>query len=143
MNLIKQYEQELKERKLQSIELGDDENSFINGIIVQLERTINDLKKQALNDRFFLEEIVYKIKNGETDHYETLTRDFLKEYVNNLPMTEFDREQYIENVLGNSELDYYFESEKQLAFFLKNNRLPNKEDLMDYSIVDCSSQAEH
>ncbi len=119
MNLIKQYEQELKERKLQSIELGDDENSFVNGIIVQLERTINDLKKQALNDRFFLEEIVYKIKNGETD-----------------------REQYIENVLGNSELDYYFESEKQLAFFLKNNRLPNKEDLMDYSIIDCSSQAE-
>lgn len=140
MNLIKKYEQELEERKLQSIELGEEENSFVNGIISQLEKTIKDLKKQALNDRFFLEEIVYKISTEEHDHYQTLTRDFLSEYVNNLPLTELERDNYIKNVMGFDHMDYYFKSEKQLAFFLKNHRLPNEEESQDYSIIDCSIQ---
>lgn len=139
MDLIKKYEKELEERKLQSLELGDDENSFVNGIISQLERTIKDLKRQGLKDRFFLEEIVYKIMQKDDDHYETLTRDFLSEYVNNLPLTEFERDHYIKNVLGFEEMDYYFKSESDLSFFLKNRRLRTEEDFEFYSIVDASS----
>lgn len=140
MNLIKQYEQELEERKIQSKELGEEENSFVEGIIAQLERTIADLKKQALSDRFFLEEIVYKIYKEENDHYETLTRDFLDEYVRNTPLTEFEREKYIKEVLGFEDMDYYFKSEKELDFFLKNKRTPTELDLTDYSITDCSTK---
>jgi ribonuclease I len=141
MELIKAYEKELEARELQSIEIGEGENAFVEGIISQLKRTIQDLKKQGMNDRFFLEEIVYKISQKDEDHYSTLTRDFLSEYVENLPLTEFERNQYIKDVMGfGEETDYYFKSEKQLAYFLKEHKLPSEEDLIDYSITDLSSK---
>jgi hypothetical protein len=139
----------LEERKRQSFELGEGENAFVNGIIAQLEMTIQDLKKQAMNDRFFLEEIVYKIFQEDEDHYTTLTRDFLSEYVQNLPITEFERTKYIKEVMGfDEEMDYYFKSEKQLAYFLKERKLPSEEELTDeelenYSIIDVTTPTEN
>lgn len=149
MNLIKTYEKELEERKRQSFELGEENNSFVNGVIEQLKTTIEDLKKQAMNDRFFLEEIVYKIFQKDTEHYETLTRDFLSEYVQNLPITEFERTKYIKEVMGfNEDMDYYFKSEKQLAYFLKEHKLQTEEELSNealenYSIIDVTTPTEN
>jgi|LakMenE18May11ns_1017448.scaffolds.fasta_scaffold9469035_1 hypothetical protein len=145
MNLIKNYTEKIAELEAKR---DDAENRGMAGACISYTGEIEtyklviiDLKKQALNDRFFLEEIVYGIEKKEDDKVFTLTRDFLSEYVSNLPLTEFERENYIKDVLGHSDLDYYFKSEKELKYFIKNNNLPDN-DLEDFSIVDCSSKAE-
>ena len=144
MNLIKNYTEKISEleTKRDDAEIIGNAGACIcyTGEIETYKLVIEDLKKQALKDRFFLEEIAYKILNEENDHYETLVRDFLNEYVSNTPLTEFEREQYIENVLGFADANYYFKSEYELHFYLKNHRIPNKYD-SDYSITDTSLRA--
>jgi len=142
MNLIKNYTEKIVELEYKR----DDAESrgmagaciSYTGEIETYKSVVIDLKKQALKDRFFLEEIVYGIEKQQDDKVFTLTRDFLSEYVSNLPLTEFERENYINNVLGHSDLDYYFKSEKELKYFIKNNNFPDN-DLEDFSIVDVST----
>ena len=79
-------------------------------------------ENNKLKDRFFLEEIVYRLKNKDIGYVETLTGDWLQEMVEKNPMTEQERKSYIKNVLGWDD-DFtnsaYFKSEKQLKSFLK------------------------
>lgn len=134
ITLLKKYTEELADRKkqLRDYKSWGFDTDYVRGIVTGLEMVIKDLKAKAMNDRFFLEEIVKKIHDEETEHYETLCREFLGEYVNGIPMTEAQRKKYIKTVLGFSDRDYYFNSEKELAFFLKNHRLPNDGELADF-----------
>jgi hypothetical protein len=143
MNLIKNYTEKISELEAKR----DDAESrgmagaciSYTGEIETYKLVIIDLKKQSLGDRFFLEEIVYAIEIDNDDKVLTLTRDFLSEYVDNLPLTEIEREDYIKNVMGFDEMDYYFKSEKELKYFLKNHNLPDN-DLEDFSILDVSTE---
>ena len=129
MNLIKKYKTELKERQQQLKELKKDghSTSFIEGMIAQLKVSIDDIQKVAMSDRFFLEEILLDMSN-DGDKNKLLVRDFLAEYVSNIPLSETSRRKYIKNVLGNP-VEYYFKSEMELIFYLETFRLPSKSDI--------------
>lgn len=103
---------------------------------------ISEIKKQQLADRFFLEETIFRnVRNWDnTEEYTViLLHDFFSEIVENNPLTESERTNYIKNVLGWDD-DFiesaYFSSERQLSHYLKN-----KEVVEDYSIEDVTTPA--
>ncbi|MEX0315107.1 MAG: hypothetical protein AB3N18_13095 [Allomuricauda sp.] len=74
-------------------------------------------EKINLQDRFFLEEIVKRLKNNHMEYVETLLHDWMKEKVENYPLSEEQREDYLREVLGYDDdftSDGWFASELDL-----------------------------
>lgn len=113
---------------------------------------IGKIKKQQLNDRFFLEEAIFrniKCWDNAEEYTDTLLHDWLSEMVTDNPLTEEERKKYIAKELGWDD-DFiesaYFSSEKQLAHYLKTKQLLSEEEIdeqnQDYSITDNSTPNE-
>lgn len=136
MDLIKKYEQQVDylENDIKTLTLAGIGVEYKVGQLVQLNMIISDLKKQKIADRFFLEEIVHSIERNDDDHYQTLTRDFLKEYVGETPLTEDQRDHYIDVIIGLPR-NYFFESELHLEYFLDKGSIPDNADLRNYKIA--------
>ena len=98
--------------------------------------------EDKLKDRFFLEEIVHRLKNNEIDYVETLTSDWLSELVRDNPLTEIERQHHITEVIGlGDEFSEraYFKSELHLKAFLNNVDLDEENENVDeenHSITD-------
>lgn len=94
-------------------------------VVERFEKVKNFIKEKvkeaSLRDRFFLEEIVHRLKNKDMEYVETLSSDWLQEMVETYPLTEEERIAFISDVLGWDE-DFcnsaYFKSEKKLQEFL-------------------------
>ncbi len=140
MDLVKEYEKQASflEKDIETCALIGVGVEYKMGQLVQLNMVINDLKKQKLSDRFFLEEIVNAIAREDSDHYETLCRDFLKEYVNEIPLTERERSKYIKEVIGVPE-EYFFKCESDLDFYLTKRYIASKAELRQHKIQNIIS----
>ena len=99
---------------------------MISGILVTIIARMSwaemKRKEKKMVDRFFLEEIVYRLKNNELDYVETLTGDWLKEMIEFFPLDEMERIEYIKKTLGAETIgERYFHSEGELAAHLKGD----------------------
>lgn len=76
--------------------------------------------KPEIGDRFFLEEIVHRIKNDDQEYFHTLSKDWLKEMIQELPITEEERSEYLEKQgMDQSFIESaYFKSEEAMAEYL-------------------------
>jgi|SRR6478736_1234923 len=119
--------------------IGKTTRFFIENDVEIYNDVISEIKKQQLADRFFLEEAIFRnVRNWDnTEEYTTvLLHDFLSELVNNNPLTEKERKDYLETLGWDSGFleSAYFSSEKQLLHYLKT-----KELIQDYSVTDLST----
>lgn len=75
---------------------------------------------KSIEDRFFLEEIVHRLKEGQFDYVKTLCKDWLKEFREEIPLTENQRSLFISKNLGDELIDqgYYFKKESELESYL-------------------------
>lgn len=119
--------------------IGKTTRFFIENDIDIYNDVISEIKKSQLSDRFFLEEAIFRnVKNWDnTEEYTTvLLHDWLSEMVQNNPISEQERKDYLEST--GWDIDFlesaYFASEKQLSHYLKE-----KELIEDYSIEDLST----
>lgn len=135
MDLIKDYEMqcEAMEKDIKTLTVAGIGVEYKIGQLTQLKMVIRDLKKQKIADRFFLEEIVHAIQRNDDEYYQTLTRDFLKEYVGETPLNEAQRDHYIDVILGLPR-NYFFESEMHLEYFLDRGSIPDEASLRNYKI---------
>lgn len=141
-NLIKIIEEKrnavLEEIKVDE-SIGKTTRFFIENDIYIYNDVISEIKKSQLSDRFFLEEAIFRnVKNWDnTEEYTTvLLHDWLSEMVENNPISEQERKDYLESTGWDSDFleSAYFASEKQLSHYLKE-----KELIEDYSIEDLST----
>jgi len=80
---------------------------------------------KIMSDRFFLEEIVFKLEKAE-DHGGYLLegpiqmlKDWMKEFIEELPLSEEERTAYIEDhYAGDPLAERYFDSEMALKEYL-------------------------
>jgi hypothetical protein len=120
-------------------EIGQTTRFFIENDVEIYNDIISEIKKQSLNDRFFLEEAIFRnVKNWDNvEEYTTvLLHDWLYEMVENNPLTEQERKDYLASTGWDSDFleSAYFASERQLVHYLKS-----KELIEDYSIEDVSN----
>lgn len=141
MNLIKIIT-EKKDAVLEEIEtdnaLGKTTRFFIENDVDIYNDVISEIKKQQISDRFFLEEAIFRnVKNWDnTEEYTTvLLHDWLNEMVDNHPLSEQERKEYLKSTGWDSDFleSAYFSSEAQLKHYLKN-----KELIEGWSINDVS-----
>ncbi|WP_412464174.1 hypothetical protein [Flavobacterium mekongense] len=113
-----------------------------------LNSILSDLTKKILEDRFYLEEAIFrnvKCWDEAEEYTDTLLHDWLAEMVRNNPLTEEERADFIKNVLG-WDKDFaesaYFKSEKQLAHYLETKEILDfqDEEPENYSITDISTK---
>lgn len=137
---------------LQEIEtceaIGETTRFFIENDVEIYNDVISEIKKQGLNDRFFLEEAIFRnVRNWDnTEEYTTvLLHDWLSEMVKNYPLTEQERKDYLAST--GWDIDFlesaYFASERQLTHYLKEKELVDFSDWLvkdDYSIEDLSTK---
>lgn len=119
--------------------IGQTTRFFIENDIEIYNDVISEIKKQQLNDRFFLEEAIFRnIRNWDnTEEYtRVLLHDWLYEMVDNNPLTEQERKDYLASTGWDSDFleSAYFASEKQLLHYLKTKDL-----VEDYSVTDLST----
>jgi len=124
----------------QDNEIGKTTRFFIENDVEIYNDVISEIKKQQLNDRFFLEEAIFRnVRNWDnTEEYTAvLLHDWLKEMVENNPLTEQERKDYLETTGWDSDFleSAYFASERQLLHYLKEKNL-----IEDYSITDLSTK---
>lgn len=74
-----------------------------------------------LNDRFFLEEIIYRLSKGDFDYVETLLKDWMKEMVKKFPLSEEEREAVFNNMFDPDD-NRHFNSEAELSEELEQKR---------------------
>lgn len=120
--------------------IGQTTRFFIENDVEIYNDVISEIKKQGLNDRFFLEEAIFRnVRNWDnTEEYTTvLLHDWLSEMVKNHPLTEQERKDYLASTGWDSDFleSAYFASERQLTHYLKE-----KELIEDYSIEDVSTK---
>lgn len=120
--------------------LGKTTRFFIENDIEIYNDVISEIKKSQINDRFFLEEAIFRnVRNWDnTEEYTTvLLHDWLFEMVKNNPLSEQERKDYLQSTGWDDDFlqSAYFSSEKQLAHYLKE-----KELIDDYSITDVSTE---
>lgn len=120
-------------------EIGKTSRFFIENDVEIYNDVISDIKKHQLNDRFFLEEAIFRnISNWDNaEEYTTvLLHDWFYEMVRDNPLTEQERKDYLESTGWDADFleSAYFSSEKQLAYYLEN-----KEIIEDYSIEDITT----
>lgn len=141
-NLIKIIT-EKRDLVIQEIEtcnaIGETTRFFIENDVEIYNDVISEIKKQQLADRFFLEEAIFRnVRNWDnTEEYTTvLLHDFLSELVENNPLSEQERKDYLESLGWDSDFleSAYFSSEAQLLYYLKN-----KEIIDFHSITDLST----
>jgi len=79
------------------------------------------IKNDEMKDRFFLEEIVFRLSNNDYEYVRQLSHDWLKEMIKNNPLTEEERAKFLKDVIGADEAFFpYFNSEKELLNKLQN-----------------------
>lgn len=79
-------------------------------------------KDNQITDRFFLEEIVHRLKNKDMEYVKQLAEDWLCEMIRENPLTERQRKQHVREIRGDQRdpvtRDFtkacYFGSEKEL-----------------------------
>lgn len=88
-----------------------------------LQSMIAFKNKDIYSDRFFLEEIIFRILKGENDYALVLLTDWLSEIVLKSPINnEIERKFYSEK---QGEKEYYLDSEETLKYVIDNKDLPN------------------
>lgn len=98
-------------------------------------------QKDKLQDRFFLEEVVHRLKNKDYEYVEQLTGDWLSEQRQELPLTEEERSLYLKESGWDEDFlqAAYFPSEQAIDCFHKGEEhTPPADDVevSEYSIVD-------
>lgn len=74
----------------------------------------NTITTPEMRDRFFLEEIIFRLENNQMDYAKTLLHDWMKEKVNQIPLTEKQRKHTVVKMQGKEWPVFYFKSEKAL-----------------------------
>jgi len=139
INLIEEKRNAVLEEIRIDEAIGKTTRFFIENDVEIYNDVISEIKKHQLNDRFFLEEAIFRnVRNlDNTEEYTTvLLHDWLFEMVKNNPLTEQERKDYLSSTGWDSDFlqSAYFASEKQLIHYLKEKELVD-----DYSIEDVST----
>lgn len=117
----------------------------INNLLLAMASSDNEMPElqNNLDDRFFLEEIVKRIKDNQDEYYFVLTRDWLWEMVRENPLTEEQRLERLKNSGWDDDFieSAYFGSEKELEEYLSGEEEEEEShDQNSFSITDESEE---
>ncbi len=120
--------------------IGKTSRFFIENDIEIYNNIISEIKKQQFNDRFFMEEAIFRnIRSWDNaeEYTDVLLHDWFSELVSDNPLSEQERKDYLVSTGWDSDFleSAYFASERQLAHYLKT-----KELIDDFSIEDLSTK---
>ena len=84
-------------------------------------------KEKAITDRFFLEEIIFRLKNRDMEYVETLLNDWMKEMIEENPLTQTKRRRMINSLFGRDTVGIqYFPTEAELKSHIGFVEKPKK-----------------